>query len=886
MDECVAFVKVDTGGGLRDYPIGFMDRLAPGHVVDATYRVESVLAESDRALVYVVSHVRFPEVPLVMKVAPVARAADFERDTAALANLSSPNIIRLRDHYRLPDGRPYRVVERLAGPTLREALMSSTFNEDRTMEIMVALSAAVHEAQVNNVGPCDLTVDNLMFADGRAGRLCLMRVLVPDAEGADQTADQNALVALRVMLERGLSPGRRGIITSPWKPPSNIEELRKAMVEARLAPRTPDTSAPGANIQRWEVVRKISETLRATVYEAKSTGGQHGILKIAGPEMDLAFFKKHTELLGKVQSRHVVRALDTGAHEGTPFVVMEPLRLAQNVRLKQGALTIDAALQAVDELLWGADAIRREGGAPSDFSLEHCYQGTPEGSPAVLTHGMSQLRTFGVYGRPSETEHADAWSAVVALYELITGRLPFPTTKHSLAKAWMGMAIPLVSRRRDVPLEVSELVGAVLGGKRMTIADIRRELTRIRSTPAANRPATEPPVPDRRDVTPLATSIVPPLPSISPGGRLVRDYADTPVLGTFHNDIVTAPTALEILSRPAFGGSATTTDKSFVITPRRSIEPPPPAPTALGTESIREGDLGIPGEPGMKEWRLDLAPARCPLTALHAAAFGPDGQEIVAVARDALARFRGGQWTVEPVPPEDGSRVLSLTAMGHRTYLATTSSGPLLRLGETGGFVPWGVALDRYCFYAAIPDGDGFMLVGGTQNRQHGAIATLVGQSLTIVAAALPSKPLRFAARLPDGTVVAVTEGGSILRVRDSVIVESIQSCEVDLLGVRIVGEEIVVVGAGAWAFRVTTSPLRTHLEPVETTSSLRCLTSDGTHAWTGSSKGRILRRSNGQWHRMNRALEGDPAVLALDASNVRMRALMADGQLVVGRPL
>src|SRR6476646_10672365 len=111
-----------------------MDRLPPGHFVDAAYRVDSVLAESDRALVYVVSHVRFPEVPLVMKVASLARAADFERDTAALANLSSPNVVRLRDHYQLPDGRPYRVVERLGGPTLREALMTAVFNEDRTME--------------------------------------------------------------------------------------------------------------------------------------------------------------------------------------------------------------------------------------------------------------------------------------------------------------------------------------------------------------------------------------------------------------------------------------------------------------------------------------------------------------------------------------------------------------------------------------------------------------------------------------------------------------------------------------------------------------------------------------------------------------------------------
>ena len=74
-------------------------------------------------------------------------------------------------------------------------------------------------------------------------------------------------------------------------------------------------------------------------------------------------------------------------------VVMEPLHFPQSVRLQHGApLAIDAAIQTADELLWGAEAVSTQGGAPTDFSLEHCYQATQDPSPAVITHAMIQLR--------------------------------------------------------------------------------------------------------------------------------------------------------------------------------------------------------------------------------------------------------------------------------------------------------------------------------------------------------------------------------------------------------------------------------------------------------------------------------------------------------------
>jgi hypothetical protein len=840
-----------------------MQRLAVGEVVEEVYRIDSVLSESDRAHVYGVTHARFPEVPLAMKVAAPNRALDFDRDTSALASLTGPCFTRVVDRAKLPDGRYYRVMERLAGPSLRAALASSAFDEDRAMELLVALAAAVHEAQQSSIGPCDLSLDNLVFANGRDGGLCLVRAIVPFASGPDPAADQRALASLCNVLLRGLTrTGAHEPAAHVWKPPSSVEEIREA-IATRSGRITPASSSPGTSIGRWEVVRRISETLHATVYEVTSNR-QRGMLKVPGPQADHASFTKQADLLARVQSRNVVRVVDFGTWQGTPFMVMDPLHQTQATRLEHGApLAIDAALQTVDELLWGAEAISKYGGSPSDFSLEHCYQATREPSPAVLTRAMTALPAFGIYGKPQSPDHADAWSAAVALYELIAARLPFPTSKHSLAKAWMGMPVQLASRRRDVPPDISELVHAVLTGKRVTTADLRREITRIRSAPGTLRKSAPP---ERISVTPGPIDGAAPTPSAKASPGPARVFAVT-------EQAFAAPSAgLRALVENA--GPVLPAIPMVVDVPpahegmRRSIEPPMP--------NARHVEIGAPS------FELHVTEPHCPLGSLSRAAFSADGAELVAVGQDAVARHRAGRWTVDParIAPAE---ILSLVPM-QDGFLALTSSGPLLRLGPSGGFSPWGVALDQYVFRGAVPDGQGFTLVGGTRDKTHGVLARLVGESLTILNDALDVRPLRAATYLSDGALLAAAEDGTIVVLRQSAITESLRPANVTLLAARVVGSDTVVVGAGAWAFRITTKPLTADLEAVDTQSALTCLAFDGTHAWAGSDKGRILRRTDRHWKRMNRSFDGDPEVLALHASKERVTAVLASGQIALGR--
>jgi hypothetical protein len=299
---------------------------------------------------------------------------------------------------------------------------------------------------------------------------------------------------------------------------------------------------------------------------------------------------------------------------------------------------------------------------------------------------------------------------------------------------------------------------------------------------------------------------------------------------------------------------------------RRSIEPP------------RLAASDVP------EWDVRLAEVSCPLDALDTAAFSADGAEVVATSGDAVARFKDGLWTVGPARLGPVA-VLALTPMGDG-FLATTSGGPLLRLGPSGAFSPWGVALERFAFHGVAQNDPNhphsLTLVGCTRDRSRGVVAKLAGESLTIVTESLEVKPLRAATYLPDGALLAATQDGTIVVLRGGAIVEGIRPANVTFLAASMVGSDIIVVGAGAWAFRVATSPLAATLEPVDTLSALTCV-SVADFAWAGSDKGRILCRQEGHWRRMNASFGGDPPVLAIWASPERMSAVLANGRIVTG---
>jgi eukaryotic-like serine/threonine-protein kinase len=98
-----------------------------------------------------------------------ASEARFEREAHTAAALSHPNIVRIYD-YGLADGRPYLVLEHLAGGTLADRLASADALADSEAEQVARdIAAALAHAHAQGVVHRDLKPSNILFgADGRA----------------------------------------------------------------------------------------------------------------------------------------------------------------------------------------------------------------------------------------------------------------------------------------------------------------------------------------------------------------------------------------------------------------------------------------------------------------------------------------------------------------------------------------------------------------------------------------------------------------------------------------------------------------------------------------------------------------------------------------------
>ena len=100
-----------------------------------------------------------------------ASEARFEREAHTAAALSHPNIVRIYD-YGLADGRPYLVLEHLAGGTLADRLGSAGALADSEAEqIARDIAAALAHAHAQGVVHRDLKPSNILFGADRRAKL-------------------------------------------------------------------------------------------------------------------------------------------------------------------------------------------------------------------------------------------------------------------------------------------------------------------------------------------------------------------------------------------------------------------------------------------------------------------------------------------------------------------------------------------------------------------------------------------------------------------------------------------------------------------------------------------------------------------------------------------
>jgi serine/threonine-protein kinase len=138
-----------------------------GRTVDGRYDVEALLGCGGMGAVYRVRHTALRR-PLAFKVLheQLAHEADlasrFEHEARTMGHLQHPGIAEITDFGRLPNGRPYFVMELLEGPSLSAVLASDKpLPLRRALDIARQVADALSHAHERGVVHRDLKPDNI-----------------------------------------------------------------------------------------------------------------------------------------------------------------------------------------------------------------------------------------------------------------------------------------------------------------------------------------------------------------------------------------------------------------------------------------------------------------------------------------------------------------------------------------------------------------------------------------------------------------------------------------------------------------------------------------------------------------------------------------------------
>jgi len=131
------------------------------------YWVLCQLGRGGMARVYLARSAARPEVALKVlepEFTGQARSARFEREVDAASRLSHPGCARMLDHGSTADGHLYLAIERLRGPTLREALAArGRLSLREVIDIGRQLCDALDHAHAAGVMHRDIKPENVMY---------------------------------------------------------------------------------------------------------------------------------------------------------------------------------------------------------------------------------------------------------------------------------------------------------------------------------------------------------------------------------------------------------------------------------------------------------------------------------------------------------------------------------------------------------------------------------------------------------------------------------------------------------------------------------------------------------------------------------------------------
>src|SRR5438874_4450130 len=138
-------------------------------LIAGRYRLDELLGRGGMSEVWAATDLELGRRVALKLLAPHEDNARFEREARAVAALGHPNVTQLYD-YGESDGRPFMVLEYLAGGSLEELLRASGALADAdTHRIASEIAAGLAHAHARGVVHRDLKPSNVLFdEEGRA----------------------------------------------------------------------------------------------------------------------------------------------------------------------------------------------------------------------------------------------------------------------------------------------------------------------------------------------------------------------------------------------------------------------------------------------------------------------------------------------------------------------------------------------------------------------------------------------------------------------------------------------------------------------------------------------------------------------------------------------
>jgi serine/threonine protein kinase len=224
---------------------------------------------------------------------------------------------------------------------------------------------------------------------------------------------------------------------------------------------------PGSRLGPYEVLSILGSGGMAEVYRARDTRlGRDIALKVvnealAGDPELVHRFEQEARLAGSLNHPNLVAVYDFGLHEGSPYFITELLKgESLRNRLSRGRISLDLALDWGAQLAHGLAAAHARGIVHRDVKPENVFVTSDghvklldfgiaklaEGSRAEASHGVlddtvtstgGRTETGAILGTPAYMSpeqirgervdaRTDVFSLGAVLYEMLSGRRPFP----------------------------------------------------------------------------------------------------------------------------------------------------------------------------------------------------------------------------------------------------------------------------------------------------------------------------------------------------------------------------------------------------------------------------------------------------------------------------